>query len=240
MYLKVYWYLVVMFPIRDENPSRTTPIVTWMIIAVNVLIFIYTYIIDGGNFENYILSFGVIPEKILRGESIYTLLTSMYMHGGLMHIFGNMLYLNIFGDNVEDICGHLKYLAFYTVCGVSASLIHIFLTSNPYIPAVGASGAISGILGAYVILYPRARILTAILFRIIYFTRIPAFLFIGFWFIMQLLLSFYEILGYATGIAIWAHIGGFIAGVILSIPLKAKLKERNLYYYNLRYLNTLR
>jgi membrane associated rhomboid family serine protease len=221
-----------MFPIRDENPSRTTPIVTWIIIAVNIFIFIYTYIIDGVNFEKYIFSFGTIPEKILRGESIYTLLTSMYMHGGLMHIFGNMLYLNIFGDNVEDAYGHLKYLAFYTVCGVSASLIHTFLTSNPQIPAVGASGAISGILGAYVILYPRARILTAVFFRIIYFTRVPASLFIGFWFIMQLLLSSYEILGYATGIAVWAHIGGFIVGLILSIPLKARIRERSLYYFN--------
>jgi len=223
--------VAVMFPIRDENPSRTTPIVTWIIIAVNVFIFIYTYIIDGVNFEKYIFSLGTIPEKILRGESIYTLLTSMYMHGGLMHIFGNMLYLNIFGDNVEDVCGHLKYLVFYTICGVSASLIHTFLTSNPQIPAVGASGAISGILGAYVVLYPRARILTAVFFRIIYFTRVPASLFIGFWFIMQLLLSSYEILGYTTGIAVWAHIGGFIVGLILSIPLRTRLRERSLYHY---------
>ena len=219
-----------MLPIKDENPSRTTPIVTWIIIVVNVFVFIYTYIIDGGNFENYILSFGTIPEKILHGESIHTLLTSMYMHGGLMHIFGNMLYLNVFGDNVEDICGHLKYFAFYTICGVSASLTHIFLTSNPYIPAVGASGAVSGILGAYVVLYPHARILTAVFFRIIYFIRVPASLFIGFWFVMQLLLSSYEILGYAIGIAVWAHIGGFIVGLVLALPLKAKLRERSIYY----------
>lgn len=220
-----------MFPIRDENPSRTKPIVTWLIIIINVLVFIYTYIIDGVNFEKYIFSFGTIPEKILRGESIYTLLTSMYMHGGFMHIFGNMLYLNIFGDNVEDVYGHLKYLAFYTVCGISASLIHVFLTSNPFIPAVGASGAISGVLGAYAVLYPRARILTAVFFRIIYFTRVPAYLFIGFWFIMQLLLSVYEIYGYAIGIAVWAHIGGFIVGLLLALPLRTKLRRTSLSHY---------
>jgi len=173
----------------------------------------------------------MIPAYIMKGERLYTLFTSMFLHGGIFHLFGNMLYLHIFGDNIEDNFGRGRYIFSYVLCGIVASFAHILTTLYPsipmggasLIPTIGASGAISGVLGAYLILYPRARILTAVVYYWIYFARIPAVLFLGFWFILQL---FYGSLTLAfeipSGTAYWAHIGGFVAGMILALILRRR------------------
>lgn len=144
----------------------------------------------------------------------------MFLHADILHIGGNMLFLYIFGDNVEDAFGHVRYLIFYIVCGLVADFTHILSLTTPSelsIPTLGASGAISGVLGAYIIMYPRARVLTLLLFRFIYFVRIPAAVFLGFWFLLQLL---YTSLGIGGGVAYWAHIGGFVAGAIFVLLFK--------------------
>jgi membrane associated rhomboid family serine protease len=213
-----------MFPLYDENRSRTKPYVTWILIIVNVIVFIWQF--NRGLLENSyaswldIRTYGAIPNNIMNVDRLYTLLTSMFMHGGISHIVGNMLYLFIFGDNIEDRFGHIKYLVIYLVFGVIAGLTHSWFSigDDLYIPTIGASGAISGVLGAYVLLYPRARVATIIFLG--YFGRIikiPSIFMLGFWFIMQFLYSF---LDPYSNVAYWAHIGGFIIGFIVAIPFK--------------------
>ncbi len=213
-----------MFPLYDENRSRTKPYVTWILIIVNVIVFIWQF--NRGLLENSyaswldIRTYGAIPNNIMNVDRLYTLLTSIFMHGGISHIVGNMLYLFIFGDNIEDRFGHIKYLVIYLVFGVIAGLTHSWFSigDDLYIPTIGASGAISGVLGAYVLLYPRARVATIIFLG--YFGRIikiPSIFILGFWFIMQFLYSF---LDPYSNVAYWAHIGGFIIGFIVAIPFK--------------------
>lgn len=213
-----------MFPLYDENRSRTKPYVTWILIIVNVIVFIWQF--NRGLLENSyaswldIRTYGAIPNNIMNVDRLYTLLTSIFMHGGISHIVGNMLYLFIFGDNIEDRFGHIKYLVIYLVFGVIAGLTHSWFSigDDLYIPAIGASGAISGVLGAYVLLYPRAKVATIIFLG--YFGRIikiPSIFMLGFWFIMQFLYSF---LDPYSNVAYWAHIGGFIIGFIVAIPFK--------------------
>jgi membrane associated rhomboid family serine protease len=213
-----------MFPLYDENRSRTKPYVTWILIIVNVIVFIWQF--NRGLLENSyaswldIRTYGAIPNNIMNVDRLYTLLTSIFMHGGISHIVGNMLYLFIFGDNIEDRFGHIKYLVIYLVFGVIAGLTHSWFSigDDLYIPTIGASGAISGVLGAYVLLYPRARVATIIFLG--YFGRIikiPSIFMLGFWFIMQFLYSF---LDPYSNVAYWAHIGGFIIGFIVAIPFK--------------------
>ncbi|MFQ6075794.1 MAG: rhomboid family intramembrane serine protease [Candidatus Bathyarchaeia archaeon] len=200
-----------MFPLYDENPSKTRPYVTWSLIALNVIVFVWW--VSGGMSASVFDIFGETPAYVLRGERLYTVFTSMFLHGGIAHIFGNMLYLFIFGDNVEDTFGHGKYLILYLFFGVVGGLVHSFVTVTPDIPAVGASGAISGVLGAYVLFFPRARVVSIVpSYFFIRLARIPAVVFIGFWFLLQLLLS-----GSPTGVAYWAHIGGFVAGFIAAV-----------------------
>jgi membrane associated rhomboid family serine protease len=210
-----------MFPLRDENPTRTKPFITWIIIIITVLVFIWQY--ENNMNEEIIYNYGEIPILILNGEKIYTLITSIFLHGNILHIFGNMLYLFIFGDNVEDKFGHLKFLLLYFIFGIAGSLTHTYIayiseSMDLLIPAIGASGAISGILGAYIVLFPRARIISIVpSYFFIRIARIPAIFFIGFWFILQFL---YGILNITSGVAYWAHIGGFISGFIIAIFYK--------------------
>jgi len=181
----------------------------------------------GLSFNSIVSNYGMIPAYIINGERLYTLFTSMFLHGGILHLFGNMLYLQVFGDNIEDNFGHGRYIFFYFLCGIAAAFTHILTTlysdipmgGSSLIPTIGASGAISGILGAYLVLYPRARILTAVFYFWIYFARIPAIFFLGFWFILQWL---YVLLNIAGGVAYWAHIGGFVAGMILALLLRRR------------------
>lgn len=226
-----------MLPLKDENPSFRRPWVNYTIIVINILIFFHELSL-GGAVNRFIFTYGVIPVEIIHGHRLYTIFTSMFLHGGWMHIFGNMLYLWIFGDNVEDSMGHFKYLVFYLLSGVFAAFAQIFINPFSRIPLIGASGAISGVLGAYFVLYPRARVLTlipdpftfGIFWRII---RLPAYILLGFWFIIQF---FYGLLslpysGHTGGIAFFAHIGGFVFGLI-AIKFFKPRKFYNYWYWN--------
>lgn len=209
-----------LIPIGDENPSRITPIVNWSIIISCIVIFLWQYSSDLSFFQWTIDTYGIIPVKILSGENLYSFLTNIFLHGGWSHLMGNMLFLFIFGDNIEDRIGHIRYLIFYLVCGVVASGIWMFTELDSVFPAVGASGAISGVLGAYFILYPSARIRTLMTLGIfIRVVRVPAWVMIGLWFLYQLILGF---LPFNTGVAYWAHIGGFIIGLVLSPFIKIR------------------
>jgi membrane associated rhomboid family serine protease len=239
----------MVFPLYDDNSDRQTmPIVNYVLIAINILVFVFLQQL--GTNEKFTQAFSTVPQEIVSGRdiktpdrvlehpvtgqqlllpglqptpgSVYlTLIISMFMHGGIAHIAGNMLFLWIFGDNVEDRMGHLRYLIFYLVCGVLASLAHVIATAmfatdpaSMLIPSLGASGAISGVLGGYIVLHPRRRV-TAIVFRFI--TDIPAWAAIGIWFAFQLI-SGLGILGGGSalgGVAYAAHIGGFVAGLVL-------------------------
>ncbi len=205
-----------MFPLHDENPTCIRPYLTWSIIILNVAIFALQIALFLGSSTNIIIIFGLIPAKVFADGSYYTFFTSMFLHAGLIHLFGNMLYFYIFGDNIEDMCGRVYFILFYLLCGIMASLVYLLSASNSTIPVIGASGAISGILGGYVTLFPKVRIKTAIpLFIIIQVVYLPAYVLIGFWFGYQLI---FVLMGAQTGVAYWAHIGGFLAGMALIKP----------------------
>ncbi|MCK4810077.1 MAG: rhomboid family intramembrane serine protease [Candidatus Omnitrophica bacterium] len=223
-----------MIPLRDNISHRSTPIVTVSLIIVNILVFLYQLSLGSG-LEKFIHSYAFVPVSLSLPLGLFPkvlpLFTSMFLHGGLMHLLGNMLYLWIFADNVEDRLGHFRFLVFYFVCGISASLIHALFNLSSKIPVVGASGAIAGVLGAYFLLFPRARVLTIIpIFIFWQVIEIPAFFFLGFWFLYQFFLGVVSIGRVGAGIAFWAHIGGFAAGIVF---LKLFLKKR-VYYYKRR------
>ncbi len=207
-----------MIPLRDENRSLTTPHVTRIFIIANLIVFFFFWLLGNEFFWNAILDYGMIPANVVTGQRLYTLFTSMFMHSDIFHLGGNMLYLYIFGDNIEDAFGHGRYFVFFFICGIVASAAHIISitpgTREMGFPAVGASGAISGVLGAYLLLYPRARILTLVLYGWAYVARVPSIVFVGFWFVLQLL---FGLLLQPGSIAYWAHIGGFIAGITLAL-----------------------
>ncbi len=217
-----------MIPLRDKNPTRKFPIVTVLLIIINVLMFFYQLSL-GNRFDDLFFNYGMIPNKIVHLDFanpliILTLLTSIFLHGGWLHLAGNMLYLWVFGDNVEDKMGRMRFLLFYILCGVSASILHIIIEPTSMIPTIGASGSISGVLGAYLLMFPKARVVTLIpIFVFIQITELPAFIILGLWFILQFINGMIS-LGYETagmgGVAWWAHIGGFVAGMILLIPFR--------------------
>jgi membrane associated rhomboid family serine protease len=209
-----------MIPIRDENPTHITPVVNYLLIALNVIAFIAQLTL-GATDDAAVYQFALVPAELTRNLSpfnIATIFTSMFMHGGLAHIAGNMLYLWIFGDNVEDALGHGRYLFFYLLGGVVASGAHILTNPASQIPTVGASGAIAAVLGAYLILYPRSRVLTLIpLGFFLRLTMLPAIIVLGLWFVLQLFQGVLALGGPDVGgIAFWAHIGGFVAGLVLA------------------------
>lgn len=226
-----------LFPLYDENRPSTKPYVNYALIIVNVIIFFF--FMGGGlvALRFGIVSLGVIPLYVLQGKRLWTLITSMFMHADFMHLFGNMIYLWVFGDNVEDDLGHIKYLTFYFVGGLIAAFTHIasVIISLPTLgpiglitPSVGASGAISAVLGAYLLLYPRARIRTVVFYFFIQIISIPAYYYLGFWFLYQLLMGIISLSGLTSGIAFWAHIGGFMAGLLIvkALGVKAKPKKK--------------
>lgn len=216
-----------MIPLGDENPTRITPIITWTLLIVNVVVFLWEILLDPRVFEQMILTFGFVPTVVVRQRAYYMFLTSMFLHGGILHLAGNMLYLHIFGDNLEDLCGHVPYLAFYLICGFGGSLLQLVSDWGSSIPSIGASGAISGLLGAYIYLFPHVRIRTAVTFGVLVrLVRLPAYLLIGFWFVYQLILGF---LAVDSSVAYWAHVGGFIAGLGLA-RLLARRREAHPFF----------
>ena len=209
-----------MIPIRDQIPTRRVPFVNYILIAASIFVFVLQWM-AGSNEEALIYQFALIPAAFTGGlnfGNISDIFTSMFMHAGLAHLGGNMLYLWIFGDNVEDSMGHGRFLLFYLIGGLVASLAHIFTNPASQIPTVGASGAIAAVLGAYLVLYPNSRVLTIIpLGFFLRMTMIPAAIVLGLWFVLQLFSGVLSMGGPDVGgVAFWAHIGGFVAGVILA------------------------
>jgi membrane associated rhomboid family serine protease len=227
-----------MIPLRDTIQSKNYPVVNNAIIALNIFIFLVQWA-QGSGFDRFVYTYGLVPARytvpeigINSGEQIIALFSFMFLHGGFWHLLGNMWSLYIFGDNIEDRLGHIRYLIFYILCGLASGLFHLTLNFHSRIPTIGASGAIAGVMGAYLISYPNSRILTLIpIIFIPYFIEIPAFFFLGFWFLIQ----FFNATGSTAGggIAWWAHVGGFVAGIIflrlfLKLPesgINARLKQ---------------
>jgi hypothetical protein len=209
-------------PLKDLNPRRTYPVVNTMLILANVIVFLYQITLPPHQGNAFVLANATIPNHIrlaLAGHhdiqaAFLPLFTSMFLHSGFLHIAGNMLFLWIFGDNVEDYFGHFPYLLFYLGCGIGSGLAHIIFNYHSSLPALGASGAISGVMGAYIVLYPRARVLTLVF---IFFIPIPAFIILGYWFLLQFVAGVSTVGASATGgVAWWAHIGGFLMGVVIT------------------------
>ncbi len=220
-----------MIPISDENPSRSVPVITYVLLTINIMVFIYQISL-GDRVEGFIRSCAFIPAELVSGQDIppaacvrptfLTVLTSMFMHGGFLHIGSNMLYLWIFGNNVEDSMGSVRFLIFYLLCGIIAALAQtgitiMFSPDQAGIPNLGASGAIAGVLGGYLLLFPHARVRTLIIFGFfISMTRVPAVVLLGLWFVLQFFQGLGAVGGADTGgVAVWAHIGGFVAGLVL-------------------------
>ena len=224
-----------MFPIDDDNPTRITPYVTYGLIIVNVLVFLYEVTLPERELTNFFYQWAVVPLQLtgsitghphlilpVEPPEILTLITSQFLHGGFLHIAGNMLFLWIFGNNVEDQLGHFKFIFFYLACGVLASLTQWFFSQGSEIPSLGASGAIAGVMGAYIIRFPNVNVKTVVpigIFPLVF--NIPAFFYLGIWFLQQALYSFATLapttnVGMESGgVAYWAHAGGFIFGAIL-------------------------
>lgn len=233
-----------MIPLKDTIKSSTFPFVNITFITLNILIFLYQQSL-GTHINDFIYHYGLVPSVLLSksgislADRLFPFLSSMFLHGGWMHIIGNMLFLYIFGDNVEDRMGHLKYLIFYIICGVVAALFQVVTNTASQIPMVGASGAISGVLAAYLLFYPRAKILTLVpIFIFIQFVHLPAFVYILLWFGFQLLsgIGALSIPGDVGGVAFWAHIGGFVGGIIIAKSFQKKgykiLSNLNSGYYH--------
>ena len=211
-----------MLPIRDTIPARHTPIVNFLIIGINIVVYLIQ-MKQGADIDRFVYVFGLVParyslpqisEYFTSTQQIFSLLSFMFLHGGFWHLLGNMWMLYIFGDNVEDRLGHLRYLLFYLLCGLASGMSHLLLNLHSNVPTIGASGAIAGVMGAYFLLYPRSRILTLIpILFIPWFIDIPAYFFLGMWFLLQFVNAALSGPG-AGGIAWWAHIGGFVFGII--------------------------
>jgi membrane associated rhomboid family serine protease len=215
-----------MIPLKDINPTKNFPFVNVMLISANVLVFLYGLTLSPPAANAFRLANAMVPARLpvfLAGHApasvaLFPLFSSMFLHGGLMHLLGNMLFLYIFGDNVEDAFGHIGYLFFYLLCGIGSGLIHVMFNWGSGIPALGASGAISGVMGAYAVMFPSHRILT---FFFIFLIPVPAILILGYWFALQFVAGING-LGMATagGVAWWAHIGGFLMGVVIALLVK--------------------
>ncbi len=210
-----------MFPIRDHNPSERIPYVTYALIAINVVVFIsyYPLFSDERALAMFFDDWAMRPIEVSNGIDTHTLLTSMFLHGGIMHLAGNMLFLWIFGDNLEDEMGHLTYLGFYLVAGIGADLGQLLADPSSPVPTVGASGAIAGVMGGYLLLFPKAKVdillILVVIFKII---PVPSWIMLGLWFALQVF-SGITTSTVGGGVAYWAHAGGFVVGMILCIPL---------------------
>ncbi len=221
-----------MIPLRDSQRSHSTPFVTIALIAINVLIFLYQVSLDPFSRNHLVMAYGLVPSRL----DPAALLTSMFLHGGWLHILGNMWFLWIFGDNVEDILGHGRYLVFYLLCGVTAALVHVAFNPLSRVPTVGASGAIAGVMGAYVVKFPRSRILTLVPIFVFFTTiEVPAILMLLYWFAIQFFSGIGSI-GYSHlsegGVAWFAHIGGFVAGILAILVMRPRKRYGRRYDLN--------
>jgi len=225
-------------PLRDANPSRSVPFVTLALIALNCLVFLYEMALPAAGLERLVFTFGMVPAKVTAFpanpgigflDATVPFLTSMFLHAGWLHLLGNMWFLWIFGDNVEDHLGHLRFLLFYLLCGLVAAIVHLVFNLHSTIPTVGASGAIAGVLGAYLLLFPGARILTLVPVFFVWLMELPAYVILLYWFVLQLLQGTATLGASAAGggVAWWAHVGGFLAGLAL---VKIVASRRRRYY----------
>lgn len=207
-----------MIPLRDTNRSRHFPVMNWILIGVNLLVFIFELGLSSGQLQDFVNNYALVPSRLQSQPATYaiSIFTSMFMHAGWFHILSNMWILYIFGDNVEDRMGSIPYLVFYLLGGVAAALLQTYVGTGTDVPVLGASGAIAGVLGAYIFLFPSARVVTLVpIIFLLTVIEVPAVLFIGFWFVTQLF-SGLASLGAVEGVAWWAHIGGFVIGLVLS------------------------
>jgi membrane associated rhomboid family serine protease len=214
-----------MIPLRDSQPSRTTPLVTIVLIALNAAIFLHEVTLDDYSRNYFVAQYALIPGRL----QLTDLVTSMFLHGGWLHLIGNMWFLWIYGDNIEDILGRSKYILFYLACGIAAALVHVWFNPGSRIPTVGASGAIAGVMGAYMLKFPHSRIVTLIPIVIFFTTvEIPAWIILVYWFAIQLFSGVGNLAaaGNEGGIAWFAHIGGFVAGLLLILVLPTKAPYR--------------
>jgi membrane associated rhomboid family serine protease len=220
-----------MIPVGDQDVRGSgRPWVTWALVGLNVIAFIYELTLGPAQLEQFLMAYGVVPAQIISGKNLVSLLTSMFLHGGLIHVISNVLFLAVFGDNVEAILGKVGYLGFYLIGGLLASGAHVAANSGATVPSLGASGAVAAVLGAYVVMFPRSRVRVLVFWGFfVTMTRVAALLFVGIWFITQLF-SGVAALGVPTaqtgGIAYWAHIGGFIPGVVVGFLFRKRAQER--------------
>jgi membrane associated rhomboid family serine protease len=231
-----------MLPLRDDQPRYSKPWVNYFLIGLNLLIFIFEWALDPRSLDALIRQFGVVPSHVasfLSGSPRYSLVdvvlpffTSMFLHGSWMHVIGNMWFLYVFGDNVEDYLGHFKYLVFYLLAGLVAMSTQVAVSLHSSVPTVGASGAIAGVLGAYVVLYPKARVLT---WFFVFVLWVPAWIILGYWFALQFLNGTATLLAFQGqsigGVAFWAHVGGFVSGALM---IKLFPERARRYPYRLR------
>ena len=235
-----------MIPIRDDTPRYSTPYVNYLLIALNALVFLFQLVVVPADQQRqFVDTFALVPIKVEAAIGLYhgyaphasllPILTSMFLHAGWWHLIGNMWFLWIFGDNIEDYLGHFSYLTFYFISGIAASFCHILLNANSTIPSVGASGAIAGVMGAYFVLFPSARVLVLVPLIIFFtFVWLPAWVMLGYWFVLEFLSgAASSIYGGAKGggIAFWAHVGGFLAGVVMIKLLPQRIHQRSRYTY---------
>ncbi len=235
-----------MIPLRDDQPRFSTPYMNYFLVALNTVVFLFELSVGSQShraLNGLIYQFGIVPSHFTQSiagsahtglpAAFLSILTSMFLHGSWLHIIGNMWVLWIFGDNIEDYLGHFAYLIFYLLCGFAAAIAHIILNAGSDVPTVGASGAIAGVMGAYFLLYPKARVLTLVPL-IVFFTFwwLPAWIVLGYWFLLQFLSGASTSIAYSNpnsgGIAFWAHVGGFVAGIIL-IKVMPTRSPRNRY-----------
>ena len=234
-----------MIPISDRNPTRGLPIVNLLLISANVVVFLYELTLRSQLLNRFIFTWGVVPSDFFSAWSHpaqtplsvwTTLITSQFLHAGWAHILGNMIFLWVFGDNVEDVLGSFRYLVFYLACGVAAGIVQVLVVGPSDVPSIGASGAIAGVLGAYLLLYPFTKV--TILLPIFFFfwgIDLPALFVIGWWFVQQLFYGLGALSSAAaSGIAFWAHIGGFVMGMILILPFlrRVRLRRRAVPFYD--------
>ncbi|HEX4075913.1 MAG TPA: rhomboid family intramembrane serine protease [Candidatus Acidoferrales bacterium] len=228
-----------MIPLKDMTPRQSFPVMTLLLIGINIAVFIHQLMLPGPAGDLFIKTYGLVPAKIglaLAGhrytlqEALLPLFTCMFLHGGFLHIIGNMWFLWIFGANVEDRMGPLPYLVFYLICGIGSGLSEVAFSWGSHIPSIGASGAISGVLGAYIVLFPKSRILTLVPLLIIWFLwKVPAAIFIGLWFLLQFVSGVASLHMTETGgVAWWAHVGGFLLGMLL---VRLFATQKRLSYY---------